>query len=549
MNLFIPITKVDEQRREVWGVAAEEAPDKSGELMDYELSKPRFEEWSKTISDATQGKSLGNVRAMHQPIAAGKVISMQFDDEAKKIFVGTKIVDDNEWKKVAEGVYTGFSVGGRYGSQKFENGLLRYEAIPLEVSIVDNPCMRGATFTMVKADGLTEERPFAKSDEPSADAPEEEDDEEKKKKKVEEADEGAGDEEAASDEMVKASYSVTLDGSTISTGTLDLSKASGASVYSTTPAGNMFLAVGPTPIADIYDKLHQHVDALGKAGARHSASDQKLIQAIHDSACALGGTCAGMDKLAAGDLQKDIDSESGWLAWSASMDVQDLASALSFVSGLASRMTSNSPDLGGKLSAAAQLITSALNDKVAEQAAATQAAAVDAAQDEAIEGQVEAATEAAADASTEASADTPAELAANATDGEEDMNKAQLDAFKAALVDDVKALLKEFTEGAAAPLQKAELASNDLAKRFDEVTARLGAFEGRVDKLEKMPAGSGPVLREVGAASANGDDAIIASLDQLIKDETDPTVRQALMAKRTQAAIKLSYRAGGNRMG
>ena len=211
----------------------------------------------------------------------------------------------------------------------------------------------------------------------------------------------------------------------------------------------------------------------------------------------------------------------------------------------------NNADVAAKLSASAQLITSALNDKVTEQAAATQAAAVDAAQDEALEAQVEAAATTTAPAPVTdapvAQPSTPAEPPAPAS--EADMNKAQLDAFKAALVDDVKALLKEFTEGAAQPLRKAELASNDLAKRFDEVTARLGAFEGRIDKLEKMPAGSGPILREVGgAAAANGDDALIASLDQLIKDEVDPTVRQALMAKRAQAAIKLSYRAGGNRI-
>lgn len=518
MNLFIPITKVDEQRREVWGVAAEEAPDKSSEIMDYDLSKPRFQEWSKAISDATQGKSLGNVRAMHQPIAAGKIISMQFDDEARKVHIGTKIVDDVEWKKVTEGVYTGFSVGGRYGAQKFENGLLRYEAIPAEVSIVDNPCMHGATFTMVKADGMTEERSFADKDEEKdaekADAPEGETPaEEKAEGDVE------GDAKPEVDEKKEGDISTEMSKLTIA------------------PSDGMFLAIGPTPIASIYDQLQLHAEALGKAGARHSASDTKLIQAIHDSACSLGAGCAAMDKADAGGMRKDIDDEPEWAAWSAGMDVQDIASALSFVSGLAARMTSGNADLAGKFSAAAQLITSALNDKVAEQAAATQSAAIDAAQDEALEEKVEAAP-------TETPAETQAEPAA-----EEDMNKAQMDAFKVALIDDVKALLKDFTATTAAPLQKAELANNDLVKRFDEATARLGAFESRLDKLEKMPSGVGPVLREVGAVSANDNDAIIASLDQLIKDETDPTVRQALMAKRTQAAIKLSYRAGGNRMG
>jgi hypothetical protein len=155
MRHFVPITKVDAVKREVWGTAAEEAPDKSGEVMDYAASKPLFEEWSAGIAKTTDGKSLGNVRSMHGDVAAGKVINLQFDDVEKKVMVGAKIVDDNEWKKVEEGVYTGFSVGGKYGWRKPDPklGKMRYQAVPVEISLVDNPCMYGATFSVVKADG------------------------------------------------------------------------------------------------------------------------------------------------------------------------------------------------------------------------------------------------------------------------------------------------------------------------------------------------------------------------------------------------------------
>lgn len=532
MNLFIPITKVDEQRREVWGVAAEEAPDKSGEIMDYGLSKPRFQEWSKSISDATQGKSLGNVRAMHQPIAAGKVISMQFDDSAKKIAVGAKIVDDNEWKKVAEGVYTGFSVGGRYGSQKYENGLLRYEAIPQEVSIVDNPCMKGATFTMVKADGMTEERPFADQEEaPAEDKPAEETpaDEvaksdgpaEGEKTPAEESTEASSESEETGDAAAEtpsegdvAKMTITLDGKPL--------------------VGHVAKLVTPatTPIADIYNQLQQHVEALGKAGARHSASDVKLIQAIHDSACSLGAGCADFGKQDdGGGLKKsDPHEEPAWRASFLSWVVSDVASALRLVSELSATMMESDPECASKLTAAVQLLTSALNDKVAEQSAATQAAMIDAVQDENLEVQLD-----------------PTGVGSAVPDEEEDMTK-QFDAFKDALLGDVKALLKEFAEGATAPLQKAEQASNDLVKRFDEATARLGAFESRLDKLEKAPPAVGPVLREVGGVAAGSDDVYIASLDKLIEEEKDPAVRQALMAKRAQAAIKLTHSAGGRRI-
>ena len=49
---------------------------------------------------------------MHAPIAAGKLTDIAFDDDAKRITVAAKIVDDDEWRKVQEGVYTGFSQGG-----------------------------------------------------------------------------------------------------------------------------------------------------------------------------------------------------------------------------------------------------------------------------------------------------------------------------------------------------------------------------------------------------------------------------------------------------
>jgi hypothetical protein len=155
-SYFLPLQKVDEVRREVWGVAAVEQPDQSGEIMDYEKSKPHFWAWSKRVQKASQGKSLGNVRDSHTSKAVGKVIKLLFDDKAKAIRVGTKIVDSEAWQKVVEGVFTGFSVGGVYGKRwpdPMNKGFIRYEAIPSEISLVDLPCIPGAVIEMVKADG------------------------------------------------------------------------------------------------------------------------------------------------------------------------------------------------------------------------------------------------------------------------------------------------------------------------------------------------------------------------------------------------------------
>jgi hypothetical protein len=160
MRVFVPIRKVDEENRLVFGTMTSEVLDKSGEVMDYATSKPFFEAWSDGISKATGGKSLGNVRVMHTAKAAGKLTDIVFDDTDRTIDACAKIVDDVEWQKVTEGVYTGFSIGGRYVKKWEQDGEARFTADPVEVSLVDNPCVPTATFQMAKADGIEVEVPF-----------------------------------------------------------------------------------------------------------------------------------------------------------------------------------------------------------------------------------------------------------------------------------------------------------------------------------------------------------------------------------------------------
>jgi hypothetical protein len=161
LNLFAQIAKIDEAKREVWGVATSEIVDKDGEVFDYQTSKPYFKAWSDEISKATDGKSLGNVREMHEPSAVGKLVEIGFDDELKEVRVAAKIVDEEAWRKCAQGVYTGFSIGGTYMNAWKDGECTRYTARPVEISVVDNPCNPGAHFTAVKADGTWEMRKFA----------------------------------------------------------------------------------------------------------------------------------------------------------------------------------------------------------------------------------------------------------------------------------------------------------------------------------------------------------------------------------------------------
>ncbi len=173
MKLFIPITKVDVAKRLVYGVVTAETPDVSGEVCDYASTKPQYQKWSHNFASVTSGKSFGNLRAMHGNVAAGKLVNIAFNDAAKRIEICGKVVDDAEWQKVEEGVYTGFSQGGRY-LKRWQDpdhpGLMRYTAEPLEVSLVDHPCLPDATFAVIKADGSTELRKFKTSAEAASPA-------------------------------------------------------------------------------------------------------------------------------------------------------------------------------------------------------------------------------------------------------------------------------------------------------------------------------------------------------------------------------------------
>jgi len=165
-RVFIPLTKVDEEQRLVYGRITQEVLDKSGEVMDYDSSKPLFEKWSGEISDASGGLSKGNVRVMHGLTVAGKLTDIDFNDDEKAIDVCSKVVDDAEWDKVTEGCYTGFSVGGSYAKRWTDTDpdtkekVKKFTAQPNEVSLVDNPCVPSATFAMMKADGAQEDVSF-----------------------------------------------------------------------------------------------------------------------------------------------------------------------------------------------------------------------------------------------------------------------------------------------------------------------------------------------------------------------------------------------------
>lgn len=160
------LTKVDEEQRLVYGIAAAEEVDKSGEILDYESSKPLIQQWSEETRKATesagQETSYGNVRVMHGMTVAGPLRSIEFDDAARSVSVCAQVLDDEAWRMTKAGAYTGFSIGGDYAKRWYdpEAKAVRYTAAPKEFSIVDNPCAGSAHFTVVKVGGAVETRAF-----------------------------------------------------------------------------------------------------------------------------------------------------------------------------------------------------------------------------------------------------------------------------------------------------------------------------------------------------------------------------------------------------
>lgn len=146
-----PICKVNKEERTIEGYATTEGIDKQNEVVDYEASKDAFKDWS------------GNIREMHSPIAVGKAVSWEPDDEKRGIKVKAYISKgaQSTWDKILDGTLKAFSIGGQTvnkvqqiikdeasGGQKHVTKITKFKLT--ELSVVDNPANPEATFELVK---------------------------------------------------------------------------------------------------------------------------------------------------------------------------------------------------------------------------------------------------------------------------------------------------------------------------------------------------------------------------------------------------------------
>jgi hypothetical protein len=159
VNLFLPIFKVDGEKRLIRGIVTGEYLDKSGEVLSYEGSKQAVGAWA------------GAVREMHSNIAVGRDVEREFDDASKTITVAARISEGapDTWTKIQDGTLRFLSVGGRRKKStirsaadmpahvfKFHKGqrpdTVRHttEWEMVELSLVDNPALPMASFELVK---------------------------------------------------------------------------------------------------------------------------------------------------------------------------------------------------------------------------------------------------------------------------------------------------------------------------------------------------------------------------------------------------------------
>ena len=141
-NFFLPLTKVEKNKDgsvTVSGYASTPALDLDGEIVSLDAIKaalPGYWEWR-------------NIREMHQPSAVG--VGQEASVDAKGLFLRSKITDREAAKKCLDGVYKGYSIGGR---KLAKTGNTITEIDLIEISVVDRPANPECKIEVAKRAGI-----------------------------------------------------------------------------------------------------------------------------------------------------------------------------------------------------------------------------------------------------------------------------------------------------------------------------------------------------------------------------------------------------------
>lgn len=134
-SFFLPIEKIDKEKRTVSGYASTPALDSDGETVTLDAIKAALPEYMRW----------GNIREMHKPSAVG--LAKEANIDQKGLYLTAKITDDTAWAKCLDTTYKGFSLGGKK-LQKSKNQITKIDLI--EISVVDRPANPECSFTVQK---------------------------------------------------------------------------------------------------------------------------------------------------------------------------------------------------------------------------------------------------------------------------------------------------------------------------------------------------------------------------------------------------------------
>jgi HK97 family phage prohead protease len=137
VHFYGAFTKRDEAKRLVAGYASTEAVDSDGETILRSGLKEALADYME----------YANVREMHSASAVGVTKEAAIDDRG--LYITVKVIDDGAWRKVQEGVYRGFSIGGRIKERDSVNRKIIKRLSLHEISLVDRPSNPDAKFELV----------------------------------------------------------------------------------------------------------------------------------------------------------------------------------------------------------------------------------------------------------------------------------------------------------------------------------------------------------------------------------------------------------------
>lgn len=151
---YAPITRIDQDKWEVEGVATSESPDSFNTIFGYEASKRAFGAWASKYA---------NIREMHDRKAVAKGIEYRFDDANKQIMVRSKVSRGapDTWQKVLDDILCGYSIGAT--NCKWDTVERNGKTYPyctsydlVELSLVDRPSNADCNIAVARVDGLTD---------------------------------------------------------------------------------------------------------------------------------------------------------------------------------------------------------------------------------------------------------------------------------------------------------------------------------------------------------------------------------------------------------